>query len=545
MQYFRYDYKTLHSCILVNRLWCRLAIPLLWEDPFKYKVSENCHFIEIILRNLNDDDKTKLNEYVIIDNDSFHSNTLFNYPSFIQHLITYRIFHSVEKWVTSITTKKRSPSSYFIQKENLSNYRISNFEKLIYRSLFLIFTENEMNLHSFDITLKDNEIKIFDKIFELILQKPNFIYNIKNLKFCVNRTTENMTKFLELVHFNCKSISSLYFRFLPLYISDYNSIIEKGLSRIINSQENLRKISFVNSSYSLYDPLSSLKHPNCSNTLNTIIFYMVDFENITVLNEVFNQLNVLESIHIVHCCHLDSKFIQQINNIHKPFKLKSLFLKYCNLQIESLKYLIQISGNYLENIGIKSSGSNELQQILPSIIKYCSKIKFLGPIRLDNQNIYLLFDLIKNIAQNLNYLTINLKDSYNGYDKGHFSSIILRNLGQNLPFKLEYLNLRLVFNTSDLELFLRNSQNTFIKKLLIFNYIENNNRESIFPYIKEYIMKRKRVKYLAIIERFNEKNEDLFSLKDKVKEFQLYDIQILNYYHLIIYNHDYVVEETY
>ena len=34
IQYFHYDYKTLHSCILVNRLWCSLAIPLLWEDPF-------------------------------------------------------------------------------------------------------------------------------------------------------------------------------------------------------------------------------------------------------------------------------------------------------------------------------------------------------------------------------------------------------------------------------------------------------------------------------------------------------------------------------
>ena len=32
LQYFHHDYKTLHSCILINRLWCRLAIPLLWED---------------------------------------------------------------------------------------------------------------------------------------------------------------------------------------------------------------------------------------------------------------------------------------------------------------------------------------------------------------------------------------------------------------------------------------------------------------------------------------------------------------------------------
>jgi hypothetical protein len=34
IKYFRNDLSTLHSCILVNRLWCRLTIPLLWEDPF-------------------------------------------------------------------------------------------------------------------------------------------------------------------------------------------------------------------------------------------------------------------------------------------------------------------------------------------------------------------------------------------------------------------------------------------------------------------------------------------------------------------------------
>ncbi|GES91066.1 hypothetical protein GLOIN_2v1784886 [Rhizophagus clarus] len=270
---------------------------------------------------------------------------------------------------------------------------------------------------------------------------------------------------------------------------------------------------------------------------------MVRFENITILDEVFNQLNVLESIHIIYCYHLDSKFIQQINNISKPFKLKSLIL-YNKLQIELLRFLIQISGNYLENIGITGSGNDELQEILPSIIKYCNKIKYLDPIRLDIQNTHLLFDLIKNIAQNLNYLTIKFNDSYNGYDIGHFSSIILHNLGQILPFKLEYLNLKLVFNASDLEIFLKNSQDTFIEKLLICNDIKNNERENIFPYIEEYIMKRKRVRFLAILECFDKKHEDLFFQKDKVKEFQLYDICIFDYHHLIINNYKYV-EETY
>jgi hypothetical protein len=69
-----------------------------------------------------------------------------------------------------------------------------------------------------------------------------------------------------------------------------------------------------------------------------------------------------------------------------------------------------------------------------------------------------------------------------------------------------------------------------------------NESENIFPYIKEYIMKKKRVKYLAIIETTNKTSVDLFSQKDKVKEFELYDIQFLYYYHLSIDMYSFIKE---
>src|SRR5436190_13023540 len=90
IQYFQTDFSTLHSCILVNRLWCRFAIPLLWENPFSIIPCKNYNpieyhykfrFIDIYLINLNDNDIIKLNEFGI--NHLSPSNTLFNYPSFI------------------------------------------------------------------------------------------------------------------------------------------------------------------------------------------------------------------------------------------------------------------------------------------------------------------------------------------------------------------------------------------------------------------------------------------------------------------------------
>ncbi|PKK70205.1 hypothetical protein RhiirC2_780023, partial [Rhizophagus irregularis] len=217
--------------------------------------------------------------------------------------------------------------------------------------------------------------------------------------------------------------------------------------------------------------------------------------------EVFNHLNVLESIHIVYCI-IDSKFIQQINNITKPFKLKTLFL---DERDELLEPLIQKSGNYLEILE-------------------------------------LVFNLIENIKQNLIYLTINVPANFNNnYDRS--SITMLQNLGQFLLVRLEYLNLILRINTYDLEIFLKNFQDNFIKKLLIKN-IKKEECQDIFPFIKEYIVKKKRVKYLAIKEIFYFKDEELFLLEDKVKEFELYDIKVLYYDDLVIDICDFI-KETY
>ncbi|RIA84575.1 hypothetical protein C1645_832069 [Glomus cerebriforme] len=70
------------------------------------------------------------------------------------------------------------------------------------------------------------------------------------------------------------------------------------------------------------------------------------------------------------------------------------------------------------------------------------------------------------------------------------SSIVLLNLGQILQVNL---SLTLAINTNDLE---------------------------------EYIMKQKRVEYLAISDKLFGNDKNLFSLKDEVKEFELYDIKV-------------------
>ncbi|PKY24222.1 hypothetical protein RhiirB3_438701 [Rhizophagus irregularis] len=501
MQNFQEDFSTLHSCVLVSRSWCRLAIPLLWEDPFYKYLPKNYHFIDIYLDKLNKDDKVKLNEYGIIT-DLFPSNTLFNYPKFIKCLNIKNTVSSIKNWIENAKV-----SSYD------KDLKLSNF---IFFSLIKVFIENEASLHTFEVQYIFNS-DYFKSSFQLILHNPNFICNVKDLKFDFRRLTSNLLSSLKCFYSNCKSISSLYIYSL---IENY---AVKDLSKIIHSQQNLKKICFD----SEICILKSLKNSNCSNTLKTIIFYGIDFENLKFdFNEIFEQLNVLESIHILYCSSpLNSTIIQQIVNLTKPFKLKSLFIdEFYATQIESLKLLLQKSGNYLENIGFELSMDHETDLQFIKLIKiYFNNIIFLEVFGYGDQNIFASFDLIKNVQQNLNYLTIN--------SQSKLSSIILQNLRQILPNRLEYLSLDLKFSINDLEVLFKDTKNVFIRKLLIINRQES---DDILPCIKKYIMKEKRVAYLAVKVFFISSNrvttiKDLFHSKDEVEEFKLYDIQVTNY----------------
>jgi hypothetical protein len=268
------------------------------------------------------------------------------------------------------------------------------------------------------------------------------------------------------------------------------------------------------------------------------------------LDKVFEQLNVLESIHIIYCS-LYTDFTQQIVNLTKPFKLKSLLINEINKisQIELLKLLLQKFGDYLENFEYARrrtcnySSSLLEQQLLEFITKYCKNINFLSlSSGIVSQNAYLVPRLIENIKHNLSYLSIsvyNVLYRLSLHDPDECSSIILQNLGQVLPSKLEYLYLSLCIKEIDyFEVFQNNSQGTFIEKLLIRSIVICN----ILPSIKEYIMKKKRVKYLAIYEHYSNDHQELFSLDDEVKEFSLYNIKVQKYSDLQIEGYNFIKE---
>jgi hypothetical protein len=131
----------------------------------------------------------------------------------------------------------------------MQSYMVSNFNQVskllsfIFLSLLKIFIENEVNLHTFEVEASYTLVIISNdclkSVFQLILQNPNFICNIKNLTTHFYRLNSDLSSFLECFYSNCNLISSLSIDF-----SVVNYCTEEGLSKIINSQQNLKKIYF-------------------------------------------------------------------------------------------------------------------------------------------------------------------------------------------------------------------------------------------------------------------------------------------------------------
>ncbi|KAF0478016.1 hypothetical protein F8M41_024119 [Gigaspora margarita] len=136
----RYKYKDLFSCILVNRQWCRIIIPILWSNPKKHY--ENINLIEMFLLTLNIKEQALLIPFKITL--PSQRKLLFEYTSYITSVNNY-LYHGVSNWIK--------------HRKYETGYELKN---AIYCSLIAMFLRTSQNLKY----LKLNEIICSQLIFE-------------------------------------------------------------------------------------------------------------------------------------------------------------------------------------------------------------------------------------------------------------------------------------------------------------------------------------------------------------------------------------------
>ena len=102
------DKVTLHSCLLVNRLWCEVSVRILWTSVWNYKTLIAC---------LPNESKEILHKNEIIALTPTLKSPLFNYIEFIKKL-------EIDNIIENILKNDQSNTSEILNYKYIINYLI-------------------------------------------------------------------------------------------------------------------------------------------------------------------------------------------------------------------------------------------------------------------------------------------------------------------------------------------------------------------------------------------------------------------------------------
>src|SRR6266542_4213250 len=91
-EYLEEDKPTLHSCLLVNRLWCKISVRILWRNIWKFKYRQRplkvaISILSTLIACLPNESKELLHKNKISISTPTSKPPLFNYAKFCRVLL--------------------------------------------------------------------------------------------------------------------------------------------------------------------------------------------------------------------------------------------------------------------------------------------------------------------------------------------------------------------------------------------------------------------------------------------------------------------------
>ncbi|CAG8773920.1 20019_t:CDS:1 [Dentiscutata erythropus] len=98
IEYLKNDRATLYSCVMVNRIWCKTSIPLLWSRPFEHQmIGKEVRILHTYISCLNFHDKAQLIDHGIQLPDM--PNPIFDYPKYLRGFDNENFDRAIEDWM--------------------------------------------------------------------------------------------------------------------------------------------------------------------------------------------------------------------------------------------------------------------------------------------------------------------------------------------------------------------------------------------------------------------------------------------------------------
>ena len=356
------DKSTLHSCLLVNRLWCEVSVRILWKSVL------NCNTLIACLSN---ESKEILHENGIIIPTPTSKPPLFNYIVFIKNLEIDNIIKRLFKNYQSTTPLSLDYQKYTVTQE-------------IYKSLMnQISSLRELHLCSstatnITFTIYPGAIDCLEHLFHLSCHSdiyPGFFYQLSQI---------------------CHNIQSLDIKF--------ENVISNGLKDLISVQKNLKYLNMDRYRYGedLTHLIPSLtKHSNTLIKLNiyenTPLSFVAKFTNLQELVLSFDYSDSFE----------DFKTLQYVTF---P-QLRILKFPYESPSAELLIKFLENNGKTLNEFYVRNERIDN-NSLNIAVAKFCPNLRKLNI----TFNYEKFLETLKMIFNNCQYLeSIKIWSGYECY----------------------------------------------------------------------------------------------------------------------------------
>jgi hypothetical protein len=432
-EYLDDDKVSLHSCLLVSRLWCRVSVEILWRNIWDFKCTvTQVHQLDILskifstlIACLPNESKEFLFDKGVSISTSTSKFPLFNYPSFC------KVLSILDLMIIDVDFKKNSKNhetfillrerNYLLTQEILKMFmkEIPSLKKLVYNS----------DIYGSKI--------------------PNFV-NFSGARDCLKNLSEmrcssniNSEFFYQLSKI-CHNIQSL--------IIEFSVTTLDGLNDLIFSQNNLKSLSVMQCiDYDDKDGIDCAKIvPSLTKHSNTLT--KLSLQGISKLSFFIKFINLQE-------LNLSSGFgdFKELQYVTFPY-LVILKLYYGHSEFEMLIKFLENNGRNLREFYVY--GCNSSNELNLAIAKSCPNLRSLYT-QLISDEIESLVDIFSSCQQLESYKTLfgsfegkKLLEIIAKYSPKNFHELSLYN----------YINI----NINDLESFFTDWKQRFPLKSLTF-----------------------------------------------------------------------------
>ncbi|RGB33733.1 hypothetical protein C1646_761378 [Rhizophagus diaphanus] len=407
------------SCLLVNKNWCEVMIPLLWSNPFKY-IHKKSSLFKSIISHLSDNSIKILKDKNIISANFQKLKLSFNYIRFCKYLHALHNIFPVDS------------------------------EKLLKEEIYKLFISECSSIKCLNS----------DMVHYPISKYPGANISLSNLNEIYYYNTSDQDFYYGLAQI-CRSIENIYVR-----IDNEES---SGIAELIEMQKQIKYV-FIDEYYECKKITQALeKHANSIIHLETVKYTSVIHFLIPKLINL-RYLTVKDNF-----CEL-KKYAIYLNHYNLQV-LDLFFLSSLDIAINIIK---NTNGNLLEiriRCVICYDKAKEYNQ---TIYKYCPNIKYVT-IFLSKDGTLVELEKIFIKCQHLEAIYIDDEIKHEYFDK--FLNLLLESAPLNLcKIHISYID-RFFGTNESLELFLINWDHHKGKKTLHFysNYTKIN-RDIVHKY---------------------------------------------------------------